>query len=80
MQRRQKILIKEIDKADLLNSDIEVLGNAYEYLIGQFASETGKKAGEFYTPQAVSKILTKIAIAGQESKRGLSIYEIKTIR
>ena len=50
-------LIKEIDKADLLNSDAEILGNAYEYLIGQFASETGKKAGEFYTPQAVSKIL-----------------------
>lgn len=36
-------LIKEIDKADLLNSDAEILGNAYEYLIGQFASETGKK-------------------------------------
>lgn len=68
-------LIKEIDKADLLNSDAEILGNAYEYLIGQFASETGKKAGEFYTPQAVSKILTKIAIAGQENKRGLSVYD-----
>ena len=68
-------LIKEIDKADLLNSDAEILGNAYEYLIGQFASETGKKAGEFYTPQAVSKILTRIAIAGQEEKRGLSVYD-----
>ena len=68
-------LIKEIDKADLLNSDAEILGNAYEYLIGQFASETGKKAGEFYTPQAVSKILTRIAIAGQENMRGLSVYD-----
>lgn len=68
-------LVKEIDKADLLNSDAEILGNAYEYLIGQFASETGKKAGEFYTPQAVSKILTKIAIAGQENKKGLSVYD-----
>ena len=68
-------LIKEIDKADLLNSDVEILGNAYEYLIGQFASETGKKAGEFYTPQAVSKILTKIAIDGQEEKKGLSVYD-----
>lgn len=68
-------LIKEIDKADLLNSDAEILGNAYEYLIGQFASETGKKAGEFYTPQAVSKILTKIAISGQEDKKGLSVYD-----
>lgn len=68
-------LIKEIDKADLLNSDADVLGNAYEYLIGQFASETGKKAGEFYTPQAVSKILTRIAIRGQEDKMGLSVYD-----
>mgnify|MGYP003372891324 CR=1 FL=1 len=68
-------LIKEIDKADLLNSDAEILGNAYEYLIGQFASETGKKAGEFYTPQAVSKILTRIAISGQEDKQGLSVYD-----
>lgn len=68
-------LIKEIDKADLLNSDAEILGNAYEYLIGQFASETGKKAGEFYTPQAVSKILTRIAISGQENKKGLSVYD-----
>lgn len=68
-------LIKEIDKADLLNSDAEILGNAYEYLIGQFASETGKKAGEFYTLQAVSKILTKIAISGQEERKGLSVYD-----
>ena len=68
-------LIKEIDKADLLNTDADVLGNAYEYLIGQFASETGKKAGEFYTPQAVSKILTQIAISGQEDKKGLSVYD-----
>ena len=68
-------LIKEIDKADLLNSDAEILGNAYEYLIGQFASETGQKAGDFYTPQAVSKILTKIAIAGQEDQKGLSVYD-----
>ncbi len=68
-------LIKEIDQADLLNSDAEILGNAYEYLIGQFASETGKKAGEFYTPQAVSKILTRIAIAGQEDRKGLSVYD-----
>lgn len=68
-------LLKEIDKADLLNTDEDVLRNAYEYLIGQFASETGKKAGEFYTPQAVSRILTRIAISGQEDKMGLSVYD-----
>ena len=37
-----------------------MLGDAYEYLIAQFASGAGKKAGEFYTPQQVSKILAKI--------------------
>ncbi|OBX26817.1 type I restriction enzyme M protein [Gelidibacter algens] len=45
---------------DLENSESDVLGDAYEYLIGQFASGAGKKAGEFYTPQQVSKILAKL--------------------
>lgn len=40
------------------NSD--VLGDAYEYLIGQFAAGSGKKAGEFYTPQQISTILSRI--------------------
>ncbi|MDY6964856.1 MAG: type I restriction-modification system subunit M [Halobacteriota archaeon] len=38
----------------------DVLGDAYEYLIGQFAAGSGKKAGEFYTPQQISTILSKI--------------------
>ncbi len=38
----------------------DILGDAYEYLIGQFAAGSGKKAGEFYTPQPVSTILSKI--------------------
>ena len=38
----------------------DVLGDAYEYLIGQFAAGSGKKAGEFYTPQEISSILSKI--------------------
>ena len=41
-------VIKVLDGADLIHAEGDVLGNAYEYLIGQFASETGKKAGEFY--------------------------------
>ena len=51
-----------LDKIDfgLEESNSDVLGDAYEYLIGQFASGAGKKAGEFYTPQQVSKILAKI--------------------
>jgi type I restriction enzyme M protein len=43
------------------STDIDALGDAYEYLIGQFAAGSGKKAGEFYTPQQISTILSKIA-------------------
>lgn len=68
-------LIAVINQADLINAKGDVLGNAYEYLIGQFASETGKKAGEFYTPSGPAEILTRIAIAGQEDKRGLLVYD-----
>ncbi|TDE55382.1 type I restriction-modification system subunit M [Flavobacterium sp. GT3P67] len=41
-------------------TDTDTLGNAYEYLIGQFAAGSGKKAGEFYTPQQISSILSEI--------------------
>lgn len=41
-------------------SDSDLLGDAYEYLIGQFAAGSGKKAGEFYTPQQISTILSRI--------------------
>lgn len=51
--------------------DIDVLGDAYEYLIGQFAAGSGKKAGEFYTPQQISSILSEIVVLdGQEPKTG----------
>ena len=45
--------------------DIDILGDAYEYMIGQFAAGAGKKAGEFYTPQEVSTILSEIVITGK---------------
>ena len=55
-------VLAHLDKIDfeLDKVDSDVLGDAYEYLIGQFASGAGKKAGEFYTPQQVSKILAKV--------------------
>ena len=43
------------------STDTDTLGDAYEYLIGQFAAGSGKKAGEFYTPQQISTILSEIA-------------------
>lgn len=55
-------LITAIDEInfDFMDSKIDLLGDAYEYLIGQFAASAGKKAGEFYTPQQVSKLLSMI--------------------
>ena len=46
--------------------EIDILGDAYEYMIGQFAAGAGKKAGEFYTPQEVSQILAEIVITGKQ--------------
>lgn len=68
-------LLMAINKADLLNHDGDILGDAYEYLIGEFASETGKKAGEFYTPKQVAKLLDLLSIDGQEDKKGLTVYD-----
>ncbi|WP_411957171.1 type I restriction-modification system subunit M [Paracoccus homiensis] len=53
------------------SSDVDALGDAYEYLIGQFAAGSGKKAGEFYTPQQVSDILSAIVtLDSQEPATG----------
>jgi len=69
-EQRNEVIAKvlvHLDKIDfqLEQSEIDVLGDAYEYLIGQFASGAGKKAGEFYTPQQASKILARIVTLGK---------------
>jgi type I restriction enzyme M protein len=64
-------IISEIARGISLSKDADQLGDAYEYLIGQFAAGSGKKAGEFYTPQMVSSILSGIvALDSQEPKTG----------
>lgn len=70
-EQRNEIIAKvlfHLDKIDfkLENTELDVLGDAYEYLIGQFASGAGKKAGEFYTPQQVSTILAMIVTTGKK--------------
>lgn len=56
----------------LFSTDTDTLGDAYEYLIGQFAAGSGKKAGEFYTPQRISDILSAIVtLDGQAPEEGL---------
>jgi type I restriction enzyme M protein len=53
------------------STDADTLGDAYEYLIGQFAAGSGKKAGEFYTPQQISSILSGIVtLDSQEPRTG----------
>lgn len=68
-------VMQHLDNIDfhLEDSGRDVLGDAYEYLIGQFASGAGKKAGEFYTPQEVSKVLAKIVTTGKSKLK--SIYD-----
>lgn len=68
-------VLKHLDEIDfkLNDTELDVLGDAYEYLIGQFASGAGKKAGEFYTPQEVSKILAKIVTTGKNRLK--SVYD-----
>jgi type I restriction enzyme M protein len=75
---RNKLIVKVIWHLDQIDFGIgqaenDLLGDAYEYLIGQFASGAGKKAGEFYTPQQVSSILAKIVTTGKERLR--SVYD-----
>ena len=63
-----KVLV-HLDAIDfnLADTNADVLGDAYEYLIGEFASGAGKKAGEFYTPQAVSSLLAKLVTTHKTS-------------
>jgi type I restriction enzyme M protein len=77
-EARNEIIAKvlsHLDKIDfeLAKTDSDVLGDAYEYLIGQFASGAGKKAGEFYTPQEVSTILAKLVTTGKSKLK--SVYD-----
>lgn len=68
-------VLAHLDQIDfeLERVDSDVLGDAYEYLIGQFAAGAGKKAGEFYTPQQVSKVLAKIVTL--DKKRIKNAYD-----
>src|SRR3546814_757904 len=65
------IISKIADGIADFSTDVDALGDAYEYLIGQFAAGSGKKAGEFYTPQQISNILSAIVtLDSQEPKSG----------
>jgi len=65
------IIQKIAEGISKFSTDTDILGDAYEYLIGEFAAGSGKKAGEFYTPQQISTILSEIVtLDSQEPKNG----------
>lgn len=65
------IIQKIAEGINKFSTDTDILGDAYEYLIGQFAAGSGKKAGEFYTPQQISTILSEIVtLDSQDPSRG----------
>ena len=68
-------VLKKLNDVDVLGHNGDVIGDAYEFLISQFASEAGKKAGEFYTPHEVSVMMARIAAIGQEDKQLFSVFD-----
>jgi type I restriction enzyme M protein len=73
--RRLKALLEDFAKDELDLSpgrvDVDVIGECYIYLISQFASDAGKKAGEFYTPAVMSRLLAKLAAP----QKGMTIFD-----
>lgn len=71
---RLKNLLQDFNALDLTPSHLEekdIIGDAYEFLISNFASDAGKKAGEFYTPSEVSTLIARLT----KSKPGARIYD-----
>lgn len=72
VEKRNKQLVKLFDTIGDLrlgeygNNTIDVFGDAYEYLMGMYATAAGKKGGEFYTPQEVSELLAEITTVGKK--------------
>ena len=71
--------IASLDFGDFEDNHIDLFGDAYEYLISNYASNAGKSGGEFFTPQSVSRLLARIVMLGKDEKNKINkIYEIKT--
>ncbi|TLP51254.1 HsdM family class I SAM-dependent methyltransferase [Microbispora triticiradicis] len=72
--KRLQQLVDHFDRYRLRNEDFEfpdLLGAAYEYLIGQFADSAGKKGGEFYTPREVVRMMVRLVRLGH----GMRVYD-----
>ena len=73
--KRNEMLVKlmnginsmNLGNGDYSDNSIDAFGDAYEYLMGMYASNAGKSGGEYYTPQEVSELLTKITLVGKKT-------------
>ncbi|HOO74646.1 MAG TPA: type I restriction-modification system subunit M [Tepiditoga sp.] len=59
--------VEGINFGDFKNNHIDLFGDAYEYLISNYAANAGKSGGEFFTPQSVSRLISRLAIEGQKN-------------
>ena len=66
----------ELDFSNNRADDNDILGDAYEYLMKQFASEAGKSKGQFYTPSEVSRIMSKILKINKSTKSPIEVYDM----
>lgn len=73
--KRISNIMQQFAEVNFANYSGDVLGDVYEYMLANFASESGKKAGEFYTPQPVSRLMAMIVMAGNEDKKGFTVYD-----
>ena len=75
VNKRNEMLVKlmngiasmNLGNSDYSDNTIDAFGDAYEYLMGMYASNAGKSGGEYYTPQEVSELLTKITLVGKKT-------------
>ena len=70
--------IADMKLGDYKDNNIDAFGDAYEFLMGMYASNAGKSGGKYYTPQEVSELLTRIALIGKTEVN--KVYEIITTR
>lgn len=77
-KRLKKIIttIAGMNLGDYQNNTIDAFGDAYEYLMGMYASDAGKSGGEFFTPQEVSELLTRITLVGNDGKQKSEVNKV----
>lgn len=81
VKRNEKLVklmnsVGEMKLGDYKDNTIDAFGDAYEFLMGMYASNAGKSGGEYYTPQEVSELLTHLTLVGKTEVN--KVYEIKT--